>query len=58
MRVQLVFNSFFKLWYFKQIVNDKNFKTSLKNCSISGECTESEITLAVYAYQARVKEIG
>ena len=58
MRVKLVFNSFLKFWEFKQIVGGKKLKASLRARSIIGEYTDSEIKLAVHAYQANVKEIS
>ena len=58
MRVQLVFNSFFKLWYFKQLCNGKKLKVNFKACSLSGECSEAEMELAVFAYKASVKPVG
>lgn len=55
MRVQLVFNSFFKLWYFRQLRNRKKLKVNLKTCSLTGDCSEAELELAMYAYEASVK---
>jgi hypothetical protein len=55
MRVQLVFNSFFKLWYFKLLLNSKKLKINRKTRSLCGECTEAELELAVHAYKASVK---
>ena len=58
MRVQLVFDSYLKLWYFKQILNNKKMKTDRKSRSLCGECTEAEMELAVHAYKASVKSLG
>ena len=58
MRVQLVFDSYIKLWYFKQILISKKLKTDRKKCSLSGECTEAELELAVHAYKASVRQVG
>ena len=58
MRAKLVFNSFLKFWEFKQMLSGKKLKASLRTRSIVGEYTDSEIKLAIHAYQANVKEAG
>jgi len=55
MRVQLVFNSFFKLWNFRQLCNRKKLKINFKTRSLIGECSEAEMELAIYAYEASVR---
>jgi hypothetical protein len=55
MRVQLVFNSFLKLWYFKLLLNRKKLKINRKTRTLSGDCTEAELELAVHAYEASVR---
>lgn len=55
MRVELAFKSFLKFWDFRQVLKGKNLKINLKNKTITGEYTETEIKLAQYAYDATVR---
>jgi len=57
MKVQLVFHSFFELWFFRLLVNKKELKWNKKTKSLSGNCTEAELELAVHAYHASVQDI-
>jgi hypothetical protein len=57
MKVQLVFNSFFQLWYFRNLCNKKNLKINFKNRSLLGTCSEAEMELAIHAYKASVKQV-
>jgi hypothetical protein len=41
---------------FKLLLKRRQIQISLRRKLITCDCTESEITLALYAYQARVEE--
>ncbi len=56
MRVTIVFNSLLKLWDFKQLLQRRPVRTNVFRKLIVCDCTEAEISLAQFAYAAKVEE--
>lgn len=55
-RVTIVFTSLLKLWDFRLLLRTKPVQTSLRKKFITCDCTEAEINLATYAYEARIED--
>lgn len=57
MRVNLIFTSLLKLWDFKQLLRQRPIRMNVFKKVITCDCTEAEISLAQFAYEAKVEEI-
>ena len=53
-KVKIVFPSLLQLWDFKQLFRKRVLKTFCLRRSLICLCSESEIELAIHAYNARV----
>jgi hypothetical protein len=56
-KVNIVFTSLLKLWDFRLLLLRRPVRTNIWKKVITCDCTEGEITLARYAYEARVEII-
>lgn len=53
-KVKIVFPSLFQLWDFKQVFRKRVLQTFCWRRSLICLCSESEIELAIHAYNAKV----
>lgn len=54
----MAFTSLLKLLDFRLLLKKRPIKINFRKRILTCDCTESEINLAQYAYQARVEEIN
>lgn len=57
-KVRIVFPSLFMLWEFKQVFRKTVVKTLFFRRSLVCVCTESQIELAIHAYNAKVTVVN
>ncbi|MDQ3278463.1 MAG: hypothetical protein M3Q06_09060 [Bacteroidota bacterium] len=55
MKVTIAFPSILKLWSFKHILYKRPIQTNIIKKRITCICTEEEINLATFVYQAKVE---